>query len=124
MAEALAKDIYKSKFSFSSAGTNALENLPPTQNAIDAMEKFGLSLSNHLSKQITKEHIDLNDLILTMTKWQKEFLASHFEQHSHKIFTLPEYVGVVKEIDDPFGLDVKAYIKCAEEIFKLLSLLN
>jgi len=68
------------------------------------------------------------DLVLTMTKEQKEILKSFFIEEKDKIYTLKEYNGDKEnfcEISDPFGGDLEKYrntfLEIENEIIKLKS---
>ena len=51
-----------------SAGLFANENEPATPEAIEAIKKYDIDLSSHLSSPVNQELIDKSDLIITMTE--------------------------------------------------------
>ena len=100
-----------------SAGIFAGDGAPASENAAEALKDYGIDLSYHRSKPVTRELIGQCDLILTMTDGHKNALKKAADG---KIFTLAEYAGEDKDISDPFGGDLETYKKCAGEIYGLL----
>lgn len=142
MAEALAEKILKEKFpdkrervSFSSAGVSAMEGLPAIQDAVEALRSRGIDLGNHRSRILTTELAQEADLILTMTRDQKERVKLIAPDVANRVFTLKEYnllqAGTPPEacdyqvdVSDPTGEPVEAFEKCVkgleEELTKLI----
>ena len=101
-----------------SAGIFASEGENASDEAVGALEKYDIDLSEHLSKPVTEELINKSDLILTMTGAHKTVLQSVAPD---KVFTIAEYAGVDEDIPDPFGGDLEEYEEIAEEIYDLLT---
>ncbi len=100
-----------------SAGIFAQEGESASENAIDAMKKYGIDLSFHRTKTITAQLINQCDLILTMTQAHKQVLEP---MAKGKVFTLLEYSGSEGDIQDPFGGDIDEYMETAQEIYDAL----
>jgi protein-tyrosine phosphatase len=97
MAQCLAKGLINEKgisknVRVLSAGTSIIPNSRAPEQAIQVMEKKGLDLKNHVAKQLTPEMIEEADLILTMTRSNKQFVLSMVPKAQDKVFTLKEYV--------------------------------
>ena len=97
-----------------SAGLFAAEGSPASDEAIEAMKKYDVDLSDHRAKQITPELIEKSDVILTMTTAQKMLLS---EVAGDKTYTLCEYAGPEGDIADPFGGDLEEYEEVAQMIY-------
>ncbi len=97
-----------------SAGLFAAEGSPASDEAIEAMKKYDVDLSDHRAKQITPELIEKCDVILTMTAAQKMLLS---EVAGDKTYTLCEYAGTEGDIADPFGGDLEEYEEVAQMIY-------
>lgn len=97
-----------------SAGLFAAEGSPASDEAIEAMKKYDVDLSDHRAKQITPELIEKSDVILTMTAAQKMLLS---EVAGDKTYTLCEYAGTEGDIADPFGGDLEEYEEVAQMIY-------
>lgn len=122
MAEVLAKFFCKNSYiDISSRGLFANQN-KASKNAMNAVLKYNLSLEDHISKPFTKEDIEESYLILTMTNGHKDLILSNFPIHHKKVFTLYEYIlSEDKNINDPFGGDLKTYLDCLDELHYLIS---
>lgn len=99
------------------AGINVYVPTPASENAVKIMEEMGVDISDHMSKQVTKEDIENADLVLVMTPSHRNTLIDLYPQYSNKIYTLPEYAyGTDEEISDPFGGDEEEYRECAAQL--------
>lgn len=99
------------------AGINVYVSTPASENAVKIMEEMGVDISDHMSKQVTKEDIENADLVLVMTPSHRNTLIDLYPQYSNKIYTLPEYAyGTDEEISDPFGGDEEEYRECALQL--------
>lgn len=101
-----------------SAGLFAAEGESASDEAVEALKKYAIDLSSHLSKPVTEELINKSDIILTMTSAHKTVLQSVAPD---KVFTIAEYAGEDEDIPDPFGGDLEEYEETAEEIYDLLT---
>lgn len=73
--------------------------------------------TQHRSRQLIKEMADMNDLILTMTRAQKEILK---ESGVKNVFTLKEFAGETGDVEDPFGSGYATYLKIFYELKRLI----
>lgn len=99
-----------------SAGTWASEGQRVSENSVKAMQSRDLDISRHRSKIVTRELLNLYDLILVMEPGHKEALRIEFPEFSHRIYLLSELSGPPAPVDDPYGLTLDAYEKTAAEI--------
>ena len=100
-----------------SAGIFAEIRQSASENAVKALEKYGIDLSGHLTKPVTDELIEKSDIILTMTEGHKMLLRSMAKD---KVYTLLEFSGSEGDISDPYGGDSEEYEECAKEIYDAL----
>ena len=114
-----------------SAGVYALSGESASNQAIEAMRKQSIDISNHRSRQLTKEMIENADLILTMTNSHKKAILSMDNRAREKTYTLTEYAygeGRNTDIMDPYGAPVQVYEKSLIEIknalIKILEKIN
>lgn len=87
-----------------------------SENAVKAMEKIGIDISEHVSTQLTRKDINQSDLVLTMTKGHKMAILSAMPDCEEKVFTLGEYAEG-RDVTDPYGGDEEVYDKCARELY-------
>lgn len=112
MAEAIFNSI--SLIKAQSAGISAGTLSGAAKNACIAVEKYGASLENHISTQLTVEDLEEYKLILTMTSSQRDMLRGYV--NSDKIMTLSEFAGEDGEVSDPYGGSMELYEKTAKQI--------
>lgn len=113
IAEENDMDVYSE-----SAGLLADQGKPASANAVKAMERMGIDLSSHRTKQVTQELLDQCDLVLTMTEGHKMMLAGMAGLKN--VYTLAEYAGSDGDIQDPFGGDISEYDDTAKEIYDIM----
>ncbi len=100
-----------------SAGIFAEEGMGASENAVKAVEKYGIDLTNHRTQPITEDLINNSDIILTMTNAHKQVLET---MTKGKVYTLLEYTGSQGDINDPYGGDLEEYEECAQDIYDAL----
>lgn len=124
MAEGLFKKIVKEnedEFEIASGGMNAFEGDKANQNAVYALEEYGVDISSHRAKNVDAATIADADIILTMTGAHKEMLLYLFGGAAEvKTHTIMEYIGEDGDIEDPYGGDICVYKKCADKIYNAL----
>ena len=121
MAEAMAKSMMP-HLNFTSMGVAAFDGSPASENACKVMEDFGLNIDSHKSKNIDTELLENAKLVLTMTRSHLAFVKSFCM--GANAFTLAEYAGEDRDIQDPFGGDYEAYHNCAKEMESLIATLT
>jgi protein-tyrosine-phosphatase len=84
----------------SSAGTWVKEKGKAQPKAIQQALKHNLDLKNHVTREITGEMIEANDLVIVMTHNQKEALQFEFPVQCGKIVMLSE-LSDHDEVDVP-----------------------
>lgn len=112
MAEAIFNSL--SEVKAQSAGISVGMPSGAAKNACIAVEKYGASLENHISTQLTVEDLEEYKLILTMTSSQRDMLRSYVNED--KIMTLGEFAGEDGDVSDPYGGSLELYEKTAEKI--------
>ena len=124
MAEAYFKYLCeknkKNKIDVVSAGIFAENNLPASSEAIKTMSSYGIDISKHKSRQITKELVKSSDVLVVMTKSHKSAILSSFGVVSGKTFLLHKFDNSKKDVFDPFGGSFDTYNKCFLEMKKAL----
>jgi protein-tyrosine-phosphatase len=131
LAEALAKRIAASRgiedLVVSSAGTNAWDNVPATDEALLVGMERGVDLGGHRARKLTPSIVSEADLIFVMT-------PAHLDQVKQlggrgKVHVIDEYAsGARNGVSDPYGGDLDAYRGTAdaleEEIGKIFDRLS
>jgi protein-tyrosine-phosphatase len=118
MAEALARKIAKRRgiedLNVSSAGTNAWDNIPATDEALLVGMERDIDLTGHRARKLSPAIVSEADLIFVMT-------PGHLEQVKQlggrgKVHVIDEYAsGTANQgITDPYGGDLEAYRNTAD----------
>jgi protein-tyrosine-phosphatase len=103
-----------------SAGLAAHGEYPASLHALAAMDRRGLDLSAHRSRQLQPELVKAADIILTMTVAHKRAIATAAPEAAGKVHTLAEYAGEEGDVADPFGGSGELYEACAAEMERLI----
>ncbi|CAM2755248.1 low molecular weight protein arginine phosphatase [Hathewaya histolytica] len=107
-----------------SAGISVIDEDFTTKNSsIVIMEKIGQDISKRKAVFLTEELLQKYDLILTMTLSHKLYIVQHYTDLSNNVYTLNEYVGIEKDILDPFGGNLSIYIETFKNLEESISLL-
>jgi protein-tyrosine-phosphatase len=118
MAEALARKIAARRgiedLNVSSAGTNAWDNVPATDEALLVGMERDIDLTGHRARKLTPAIVSEADLIFVMT-------PGHLEQVKQlggrgKVHVIDEYAsGAANQgVADPYGGDLEAYRHTAD----------
>lgn len=102
----------------SSAGISVGYASFAAEKAKEAVKKYGASLDEHLSRQITPDDLKEYSLIITMTESHKEILRRYLDDD--KIMTLAEYAGENGDVSDPFGGNLALYEDTAQMIYEYI----
>jgi len=85
---------------FSSAGTHALTGEGADPLVADMARERGVELSAHVASPLTDERVRDADLILTMTRAQREQIEAAWPYARGKVYRLGENEGV--DVVDPY----------------------
>jgi len=127
-----SREELQGKFDTASAGIAAIDGDPASPNSIQALKSnWGIDISSHRARSLTKNDVETSDIILTMTRNHKNMIVSAFPHAASKVFTLKEYVADIDrdgressyDVVDPYGAPISIYMKCAEELKYLIDLL-
>ncbi len=116
----LARDPAHEGWQVLSAGLWATNGLPASPHAATVMAEQGYDLSEHRSRQVTREMIAQADLILGMTPHHVEALRLAFPQAADRIHLLAEMVGESHGVEDPYGQPLMTYRPVADELARLI----
>jgi protein-tyrosine phosphatase len=101
--------------SVSSAGLDALPQLPATKEMVDIAAGWGIDLSTHEARQATLDLLRQADIILTATPRHHSRVIQMEPKATRKTFLMGDSVGV-ESITDPYQLGAAAYQESAELI--------
>ena len=120
----MAETIYKSlteneSIPAISRGLVVLFSEPVNEKAVSVLENHGLTCAVEFSKELTKEDITENALILTRTDKQKKQAIDKYEIEND-IFSIKEFNGEEGEVKDPDGGTLVDYEECYNELLRLI----
>lgn len=122
MAEYHFNSISKgNNFIVNSCGTMNIYGMPSSIETVIVMKEIDIDITSHLSKGISREIIDVSDIILPMGKKHTEILIS-YGVNKYKIFPYYKILGL-QEIPDPIGQNLSIYRKVRNLIIESNKLL-
>ncbi|MBR4508141.1 MAG: hypothetical protein IKP23_01525 [Elusimicrobiaceae bacterium] len=102
-----------------SRGIYAQDFYAVPQKLWDFLKSKDIEKIEHKSTLLTKEDLQNNDLILTMTDDQKEFILDRYAQFTDKVFLLQEYVyEKEEEVKDPISFSGSSFNKVMEKVYQ------
>ncbi len=122
MAEAIARvhfDGSRDDFFIGSAGVAAMDGFPTSPEAIEALERRGISFSGR-SKALTPEMVQKADLVLCMTTSHQsavEVFAAGDEELLERVHLLDPDGG---DVADPIGQGQDVYDHVADQLARLI----
>ena len=102
-----------------STGVASWDGTGATPQAVKAMEKVGLDITNHRSRALTGEIMDNSLAVFCMTESHKNMVRKMFpDKTGAPIFLVREFMpaGVGREIPDPYGATLDVYEECRDSI--------
>ena len=123
MAEGLLRHALgnKSEVTILSAGVAAIDGQSPSSNAVYALKKVGIDITNQRSRTLTDELVAKSDYIFGMTSGHVDAVTRRFPNSEHKTFLVrgfnEELAPYDREISDPIRCPVEVYEQCRDEIF-------
>lgn len=106
-------------FHAESAGLLALPGNSATYLAQKVAAEYGVDLSGHKAKRLSKELVERAEMILVMEKSHKDELLADFPEATDKTFLMrrfARYGSRSRGIADPYGLQYEAYRFCFLDI--------
>lgn len=126
LAEAIARRLVaesgRGDVQVSSAGTQAWDGSPASDGSLLVGMERGLDLSGHRSRQLTREIIDENDLVLVMAPSHMARVKELSPSASvHLVTGFASMEGGGDAVQDPFGGDLNAYRETADDLERELA---
>ena len=119
MAEGFFRDMLRKReiggVECTSAGLCGCVGEPATDEAVRAARAYGVDISAHRSRPISRYLLEEGDLFVCMTRSHADALAPHVSADKLRVLNVP----------DPYGRGEEAYAECAADLRgKLLQLLG
>jgi protein-tyrosine-phosphatase len=134
--------------SIETAGTLCIDGMPPSWRTRAAIEAVGLTVPRHISKQVTRAHLDGAGVVIGVAPEHVNWVRRNHGHAAARTTTLKHAAGALEprgaalaprverlelaervlvdheEIVDPGGGDVEDFIACAREVVELVTLLS
>ena len=104
----------------SSAGTWADEGAPASTYSSEVLATLGLDLSQHRSRRVDRAMVAAADLVLCMTRSQREAMWADFPEFAGRIQLLSAMAGPAYDIADPYGGPREGYVEMVADVRQLL----
>ena len=106
-------------FEVSSAGTSAWNGAPASDGGVLVALEHGVDLTGHRARQLTREIVQENDVILAMGPHHLERAeALGGESKAHLLTHYAAHGSSDRAVSDPFGGDLEVYRATYEELEK------
>ena len=93
-----------------SAGLSALHGYPPSANAVQALQKVGITLNQHRSQRLTQELLNRALVVFCMTEGHRALIDLQFDPPPQRLHLMREFLqDGEREIADPFGMGIASY---------------
>lgn len=128
MAEALLRQKLQQRediadWRVESAGTWTLVGRPVVPKTQEVMQRlYGLDLSTHRSRIVTRSLLRPVDLILVMETGQREAIQIEFPELASRVHLIYEMIGENRNVNDPIGGTTKDFEDTARELDNLLTI--
>lgn len=97
-----------------SAGIFAIDGEGASEQAVRAVDAYGVDLSGHEAKKLSEDEVDTDDILVAMTRDHADMARLICPQCRH-IITLK-----AEDVSDPYGGSQQVYDACAGEIWASL----
>ena len=100
-----------------SAGVSAYSGDPASPNAVNALRKVDLDLTDHRSRPLSPQLLEISDLILTMTSSHADIIHMRNPDLAVPVFRFREWVpSGSREVPDPFGGPLQNYLDTRDSL--------
>lgn len=123
----MAEAILQSKFlleelSITSKGMVVLFPEPINPKAEAVLVSNGLTMKGHMSDPLVAEDFNSRTLVLSMSRALMQKVEKEFEEAKEsRLHVLNEFVGVEKEVTNPYGGSLADYGQCFMELQALIT---
>ena len=110
------------------ANSAGISIVPGSKSRANSLKRLDKELKKKIkcreAVQIKHQLLNSADIVLTMSKYGRDYIKEYYSDCQDKVFTLQEYVGKAEEeILDPYGGSISLYEKTYNQINELIKLL-
>lgn len=104
-----------------SAGTWAEPGAPASAYSREVLEELGLDLASHRARRVDRAMIEAADLVVCMTRSQREALRAEFPDLAGRLQLLGAMAGPEYDIADPYGGPRQGFVEMVAELQHLIA---
>ena len=119
MAEGIFKHLMAGKenqFTAASAGINALDDYPASEETVRVMQENGIDVSGHRSRRLTAAMVRTSDKIFVMETFHKDAILRSWPEAMEKVRLLSEFA--VNEKQRSREIDIPDPIRMPDDFYK------
>lgn len=120
LRQRLAQDGLADQVEVSSAGIWGLDGEPASAPGVEVLAARGIDIVEHRAHTITDQDMAEADLVLVMEEAQRRSLFYSYPHLLGKVFLLTEVAGVYGDVKDPYRRPKEEYVRCADELTRLI----
>jgi low molecular weight protein-tyrosine phosphatase len=88
-----------------STGVSGWEGSPPTPEAVEAISEYGLDISGHSARRLTRPMVEGADLVVAMSSEHRDAVARLVPAGESRTFTIKELVHLLESSPQPAAPD-------------------
>ena len=105
-----------------SAGTSAVDGMPPSANSVSALVSVGIDISSYRATSLTQSMLDECYALFAMSRSHLEEVKNFYKNPPERMFTVCQMIPDCQhpDIPDPYGGTLSEYIEVRDEIARAI----
>lgn len=101
-----------------SAGTSAIDGMPPSANSVSALVRVGIDISSYKAKSLTQKMLDDCFALFAMSRAHLDEVRHFYKNPPARMFTVRQLVPNAQhpDVPDPYGGNLAEYVEVRDEI--------
>lgn len=112
----------KAGWTIESAGVVAVDGLPASAPAVEALAELGLDLTEHRSRALTAARVNAATVIVVMTEAHRMAVVGRFPDAADRVHLIRAFdqSNSQRDVPDPIGASIETYRQVRDDIAKAL----
>lgn len=105
-----------------SAGTSAVDGMPPSANSVSALVRVGIDISSYRATSLTQSMLDECYALFAMSRSHLDEVKNFYKNPPERMFTVCQMIPDCQhpDIPDPYGGTLSEYIDVRDEIARAI----
>lgn len=101
-----------------SAGTSAVDGMPPSANSVSALVRVGIDISSYRAESLTQKMLDECYALFAMSRSHIDEVRNFYRNPPERMFTVRQMIPDCQhpDVPDPYGGPLSEYIEVRDEI--------